>query len=247
MQGSRPSEGPNLQASASSRLPSGPARLLASALRLAFSLLYNQMAWTYEAVAWAVSLGQWSSWRRCAVRFLRPGTVLEIGHGTGALAHDLAEQGWHLIALDPSPSMSRIARRRLGQDRRPDHRASKVLLLRASATGLPFAGGVFDNLVSTFPTEYVFQEKAIREAQRVMRAGGRWVIIPLARLAPHGILRRLLARLFQVTGQSPAWDEPLRGILRSYHFEVQQEVLALPRSYVHVTIATKSGRMEDRR
>jgi len=221
--------------------------LFASALRLAFSLLYNQFAWTYEAVAWAVSLGQWSSWRRCAVRFLSPGTVLEIGHGTGALARDLAEQGWHLIALDPSPSMSRIARRRLSQDRPPDHRGSHVLLLRASASGLPFAGGIFDNLVSTFPTEYIFQEEAIREARRVMRAGGRWVIIPLAQLAPHGILRRLLARLFKVTGQSPAWDEPLRVILRSNHFEVQQEVLALPRSYVHVTIATKRGWMDDSR
>ncbi|MGA2112191.1 MAG: class I SAM-dependent methyltransferase [Anaerolineales bacterium] len=219
--------------------PSGLPPALTWALRLAFHFLYNQMAWTYEAVAWAVSLGQWSRWRLCAAPFLQPGTVLEIGHGTGALAADLAEQGWHVIALDLSANMGRIAERRVHRGRPPHPLAAKVHLLRASAFELPFANTSFDNLVSTFPTEYIFRATSIYEARRVLRPGGRWVIVPFAQLAPRGILPRLSGKLFEATGQAPAWDEPLAGVLRSNGFHVDQEILTLPRSYVHVTLATK--------
>jgi len=144
-----------------------------------------------------------------------------------------------VTALDLSAWMGRIARRRVARESSRGSGVARVNLLRASAFELPFVGSSFDNLVSTFPTEYIFESKSLGEAWRVMRPGSRWVIIPIAQLAPRGVWHRLSAKLFEVTGQAPDWDGPLAGCLRSSGFRVHQQILSLPQSHVHVTVATK--------
>ncbi|MEP7357866.1 MAG: methyltransferase domain-containing protein, partial [Anaerolineales bacterium] len=110
-------------------------------LQFSFGLLYNQFAWTYDLVSWMVSAGQWRSWQRAALPFLRGRRVLEIAHGTGNLLLDLVSLGFQPIGLDLSPAMGRLAarklKRRLGQPTLP------VPLLRASVAALPFAADSF--------------------------------------------------------------------------------------------------------
>ncbi len=63
-------------------------------MRFAFQLLYYPFSFTYDAVAWIVSAGEWADWRRCVLPYLRPGRVLDLAHGTGTLALDMAERGF---------------------------------------------------------------------------------------------------------------------------------------------------------
>jgi len=88
-------------------------RLKARFLRFAFHLLYYQLAWTYDLVAWLVSFGDWPAWRRAAALFLREGPSLELAYGTGGLMADLTARGLAPVGLDLSPTMARLARRRL--------------------------------------------------------------------------------------------------------------------------------------
>src|SRR5258705_7894292 len=82
-------------------------------MRFAFGLLYNQLAWTYDLVSWTVSAGQWRSWQRAALPYLRGRAVLEIAHGTGNLLLDLISLGFQPVGLDLSPAMGRIASHKL--------------------------------------------------------------------------------------------------------------------------------------
>src|SRR5437868_2620777 len=85
-------------------------------LRFGFRLLYNEMAFTYDLVSWIVSLGEWRSWQRAALKHLNapPGSrILEVAHGTANLQLDLRAQGYDSIGLDLSKYMGQIARRKL--------------------------------------------------------------------------------------------------------------------------------------
>ena len=96
------------------------------------------------------------------------GSVLEIGAGTGLnLAHyDGKVQS--LVITEPEPAMLR----RLQRKAREQSPLAKVL--RAPAEDLPFEDDTFDTVVSTLVLCGVDdQERALREARRVLRPGGR--------------------------------------------------------------------------
>ena len=101
-------------------------------LRLFFRLLYNEFAFSYDLVSWLVSMGQWRSWQRTALPYLKGRRVLEIAHGPGNLLLDLTALGFEPIGLDLSVAMGSIAQRKLNS------RGLVIPLLRARVQQLPF-------------------------------------------------------------------------------------------------------------
>ncbi len=204
---------------------------------LFFRLLYNELAWLYDLVSWTVSMGQWRGWQRTALPYLRGLPVLEVGHGTGNLLLDLAAGGFEPVGLDLSPRMGALARRKLrrvGRQRAP--------LVRASVEALPFAGGAFPSLVSTFPTEYIGRPAAIAEFYRVLEPGGVLVSVPAAQITGLAPGDRLADWLFRVTGQGQAAADPFGPLLQRYQaagFAARIERVRLARSVVTVVVAEK--------
>jgi ubiquinone/menaquinone biosynthesis C-methylase UbiE len=141
-------------------------------LRLFFKHLYTTLAWSYDFVAYVTSVGQWRIWQEAAVECLAPGRVLEIGFGTGHLLSSLSEKGYSIFGIDPSKEMIRIASARLDKFTR----SAKVI--RAKAQALPFKDNVFHSILSTFPSEYIYDPFTIQEAWRVLKPEGMLVIIP---------------------------------------------------------------------
>jgi arsenite methyltransferase len=103
--------------------------------------------------------------------------VVDVGSGPGLLAAEMAAQvgpAGRVIGLDLSDSMLALSRQRYGE------LATSVSMsfLKADAAKLPFADGVFDVAVSTQVYEYVPDvPAALAEAYRVLRPGGRVVIL----------------------------------------------------------------------
>jgi ubiquinone/menaquinone biosynthesis C-methylase UbiE len=175
-------------------------RLQRAVLRFFFHHLYHRLAWAYDVVATTVSLGHWRDWILTALPFCEGNRILELAFGTGMLqAALLSQQGRMVAGLEESPQMGRLARRRLVK-----RAATAPNLARGRAQKLPYASGVFDTAVTTFPNEFVVDPETLAEVHRVLRPGGRLLILPVAWLTGKGLVNRAAAWLFAVTGQAPA-------------------------------------------
>ena len=71
-----------------------------------------------------------------------PGRLLDIGTGTGRIASVLAPHAGHVVGLDRSPEMLRLARSRL-----QDLPADKWELVQGDFSALPFEAETFDTIV----------------------------------------------------------------------------------------------------
>lgn len=104
------------------------------------------------------------------------GRLLDIGTGTGRIAELLADRSEHVVALDKSTEMLRLARARL-QSFRPQ----KVELVQGDFAALPFGQAEFDTVVLHQVLHYAQEPAhALAEAARVCRPGGRIAVVDLA-------------------------------------------------------------------
>lgn len=192
-----------------------------------FHLLYHPFAFTYDLVAWVVSLGKWKDWVFSISPLIEGTRILELGHGPGHLQRFLLDRGLSPVAIDESTQMGRLARRRLG---------AKQKLARGLSQSLPYPSGYFDTVVSTFPSEYIFDGRTLSEVKRVLRNRGRLIVLPAA-FPSNGFLKWL----YKVTGESPArLDEALKErLMRPFTqagFETEMRIMELKSSRLVVLI-----------
>lgn len=103
-------------------------------------------------------------------------TVADLGCGTGQLLAELAPNVRRLIGVDNSAAMLKAARRRLGEPENVD-------LRRGDLQALPIEDGSCDAALLILALTYVENPPGVlREAARVLRPGGRVVVVDLL---PH--------------------------------------------------------------
>ena len=207
-------------------------RLWKRVLAVAFRLLYNELAWTYDLVAWLVSFGEWKAWGQVSLDYLAGRRVLELGHGPGHLLAEMDARGLSPVGIDLSVSMGRLARRRLRAHGTP------APLVHARAQQLPFQDRAFDSVVAAFPTEFIVDSTALKEANRVLGVQGRLVSIPAVRFAGTSIPARLLRSLYKATGQSAPLPQS-RTRLRATGFKASWDWVAVRGAEVLLLVAQK--------
>lgn len=131
--------------------------------------IFARIARRYDLINRILSFGQDQNWRRKAVRHLGEGTVVDLGSGTGAAAPIFGDR--RVIALDPVHEMLRLS-----------PIAERVVGI---GEALPFADETLDGIFSA----YVFRNltsvpATLAEIARVLRPGGRAVVVDLGR--PRG-------------------------------------------------------------
>ncbi|HLG77051.1 MAG TPA: class I SAM-dependent methyltransferase [Ktedonobacteraceae bacterium] len=158
--------------------------------RLLFETLYKNR-YLYRFASTVPFAGQWRHWQQLVLTRIRGRDVLELGSGLGDLLADMLAAGYSCRAVEYSPQMVAAARatlkkRGLGQP---------AWVIQGSAQGLPFSSDSFDTVVSTFPSEYIYDPDTIAEVERVLRPGGRVIVIEGANLLPVGYIQPLLVLL----------------------------------------------------
>ncbi len=104
------------------------------------------------------------------------GRLLDIGTGTGRMAEMLAGRADHIVALDKSLAMLRVARAKL--QHLP---ADRIELVQGDFANLPFAPQGFDTVLFHQVLHFAQDPSAVlAEAARVTRAGGRIAIVDFA-------------------------------------------------------------------
>jgi ubiquinone/menaquinone biosynthesis C-methylase UbiE len=207
-------------------------RLFGSFLRWFFRRLYTTLAWSYDAVAWLSSLGQWSAWRRTALTRVPPGSVLELGFGTGHLQVEAGRRGLHLFGVDASAQMARLARRRLRRAGRP------LSIVQAQAQALPFPSHSMGSAFSTFPSEYIFDPKTLVEIRRVLVSDGPLIVVLSARIRPRFPWEHVTRWLYDLTGQAPGPDPKWLDPFLQAGFAARYETVEVPGASVLQIIAS---------
>jgi ubiquinone/menaquinone biosynthesis C-methylase UbiE len=176
-------------------------RLISLTLSVFFNALYHPFAWTYDWVAAIVSLGRWKSWVLSVLPDLPGPRVLEVGHGPGHLQIAMAHKGLTAYGIDQSRQMGRIAQRRM------DKTNFTSRLVNARGQFLPFANAAFDQVVSTFPTPYLFHTQTLEEIYRVLAPAGTCIVIPEAWITGSTLLDQAASGTFRLLGQTYEWDD----------------------------------------
>ena len=124
----------------------------------------------YDLVNSLTTLGFDKSWRRQAAENLSPGSILDLGSGTGASYSDL--KNFNVTALDPDEKMLSL------------NKFDKKIVGKSEE--LPFKENSFDNVLCCFVWRNVSDtEKALDEVYRVLKQEGKFVLLDMTRPAKN--------------------------------------------------------------
>ena len=152
--------------------------------------LFNEGAPHYDRIGWIGSLGTGHVYRKRALKRagLKPGmTVLDVACGTGAVTRAILQvlAGLGTVTgVDPSPGMLAEAKRHV-----------KAEFREGQAEALPFPDASCDFLTMGYALRHVADlNKAFAEYRRVLRPGGRLLLLEITR--PKGGLSLALTRFY---------------------------------------------------
>jgi len=166
--------------------------------------MFDGVARRYDIVNDLLSLGRTKAWRRAATQIIAPAPgmkILDLAAGPGSSSEPLHKAGATVFSTDFSEGMLAEGRRS-----RPYLNFSK-----ADALNLPFEADSFDLTTISFGLRNtVDYAKALAEALRVTKAGGRIVVVEFSHptWAPFrslylGYLMRALPAIARKTASNP--------------------------------------------
>ena len=146
--------------------------------------VFDSVASRYDVMNDLMSLGIHRLWKRHAIALLqlRQGMqVLDLAAGTGdltCLMAPLIKETGRIILSDINMSMLKNAQMRLIDKGIVDN----IQIVQANAEHLPFQDNSFDRIIMAFGLRNVtYKEKALQSIYRVLRPGGRMIILEFSK------------------------------------------------------------------
>ncbi len=130
---------------------------------------FDTIARTYDRLNRVMTFSLDRCWRRYAVRGLK-GEVLDVACGTGDMVLELKKHGCTVTGIDLSEEMLSIAKTK-----------ASATYIFGDAEHLPFPNETFNAVTCAFGVRnFVHLEQGLKEMLRVLKPGGRMVILELA-------------------------------------------------------------------
>ncbi len=189
--------------------------------------LYGRLARIYDIAVRRLPV--WRRWLDCALPHIRGLRVLALSFGTGYLLSRYADR-YETFGADLNAAMVEVARQNLARTGGTAH------LLQANVEALPYRAESFDTVVNTMAfSGYPDAAAALAEIRRVLKPGGRLVLIDVDYPANRNPAGTLLASLWKATGDV---IRPLEATLQDAGFDVTAEEIGGFGS-VHLCVAQK--------
>jgi demethylmenaquinone methyltransferase/2-methoxy-6-polyprenyl-1,4-benzoquinol methylase len=135
--------------------------------------VFASVAGSYDLMNDAMSLGAHRLWKDAFVRRVKPRegeTILDMAGGTGDIAFRMAPSGAAITVADINPAMLEV-----GMERAAKRGIDGLVWTEANAETLQFPDKFFDAYTIAFGIRNVTDiPKALREAHRVLKRGGRF-------------------------------------------------------------------------
>lgn len=191
---------------------------------------YSRLARLYDlAVRW---LPLWRNWITPALNYVSGSDILEISFGTGYLLSRYPDH-CNVVGLEINRAMMAAARRNLSAAQ------LTIPLVQGNVYRLPFSARRFDTLVNTMAfSGYPDGVAALAEMMRVLKPGGRLVIIDIGPPPDENPLGRAMLRFWQALGDI-VQDVP--ALFRSAGLVSTQQTLGGMGS-IHLYLALKPDR-----
>jgi demethylmenaquinone methyltransferase / 2-methoxy-6-polyprenyl-1,4-benzoquinol methylase len=138
--------------------------------------VFSQVASKYDLMNDAMSGGLHRLWKDLFVRRVKPRAhehILDMAGGTGDIAFRMAPSGASITIADINPEMLAV-----GVERAQDRGIDGLVWTEANAETLQFPDRFFDAYTIAFGIRNVTDiPKALREAHRVLKRGGRFFVL----------------------------------------------------------------------
>lgn len=179
--------------------------------------VFDSVAGKYDVMNDLMSMGAHRAWKRftldlAAVR--RGDSVLDLACGTGDLTRAMAKK----VGRSGLACMSDINAEMLfrGRDRMLDEGLNQVEAVQANAEALPFPDEYFDCVTIGFGLRNVtHKERALEEMNRVLRPGGRALVLEFSKPQAPGLSKAYDQYSFNVL---PRLGQLIAGDAASYQY-----------------------------
>ncbi len=201
--------------------------------------MFNSIAYRYDFLNRFLSAGIDIQWRKKAIRelvSLQPKQVLDVATGTGDMAI-LTQKMLHpekIIGIDISEGMLDLGRKKLTEQ----GLQNSIELQTGDSEVIRFANDTFDAITVAFGVRN-FQdlEKGLQEMHRVLRPGGKLVVLEFSK-SDNSILKRLF--LFYTNVVTPFIGKLFAKNQKAYQY-LNDSVQAFPEGQTFLNIMNGAG------
>ena len=157
-----------------------------------FDKFYTRFAGVYDFVVKVIPV--WKRWLNHVLPHIQGPRVLEVSFGTGYLLTQYANK-FETHGVDYNDRMVEIAKRNLNR------KNLNADLRQGDVENLPYEDGYFDTVVNTMSfTGYANGRRALSEMKRVLRPGGKLIMIDVNYPVNGNRTGMMLTRFWQVGG-----------------------------------------------
>lgn len=201
--------------------------------RCLYYLLYHQFSWAYDYVAALVSFGRWNTWVLQTLPYLSGQRILEIGFGPGHLLCTAIRNNIDITGIDESRQMVK--------------RAAKSIcalgyippIIHGDVCSLPFPARHFNQVVSTFPSEFILNPRVIAEIYRVLLPEGQLIILPFAWIQGKLWYEKIAGFFVDFDIITHYWNDKCFSLIRKESFETTIVKMKSEKAFILLLIATK--------
>ena len=200
--------------------------------------VFDSVAPRYDLMNDLMSLGVHRLWKAALLDWLAPTPamrLLDVGGGTGDIARGFAARGGgEVLVCDINTEMAAV-----GRDRSLDRGIVKgISWVCGNAEDLPVADASVDAYTTGFCLRNVTHvDKALREARRVLKPGGRFLCLEFSRLTLSALEPLYDAYSFRVL---PALGEIVAGDRESYRY-LAESIRRFPDQDAFAALVAEAG------